>query len=206
LVLRRLGVGPHREEHVVGVVGAAGEDLAAVDDVLLAVAHGLRAQRGEVGAGLGLGVADREDELAGQDAGEEAGLLLVGPEGDERRADGVERHEGHRGARPHGLVEEQELVHGRAALAAVLLGPADAQPAVLADPSDHRAVQLTALGAAEAGPDVVGHEPGEVGPQLVAERSLVGGEVEVHYAPYTGTGGSALARRSTTAGPTSAGS
>ena len=61
----------HGQPDVVGLVGAAGEDLVAVDEPLVAVAHGPGSQRGEVGAGTGLGVADGAVDLAGQDARQE---------------------------------------------------------------------------------------------------------------------------------------
>src|SRR6202035_2871474 len=60
---------------VVGGVRAGGEDLLPVDHVVVAVADGPGAQRGEVGARLGLGVADREVHLPGQDARQEEVLL-----------------------------------------------------------------------------------------------------------------------------------
>ena len=62
--------------------------------------------------------------------GRNVGLLLVGAVAHERRADGVEGDERDRGLRPLDLVVEDELVGGRSALAAELLRPADAQPAV----------------------------------------------------------------------------
>src|SRR5437899_8981513 len=50
------------QPHVVGVTGQAGEDLLAVDDVLVAVAHGPRLQRGQVGAHARLRVPDARSE------------------------------------------------------------------------------------------------------------------------------------------------
>ena len=64
LVLGGLGIGADGQPDVVGVAGQAGEDLRPVDDVLVAVAHGPGGQRGQVGAGVGLGVADAEVDLA----------------------------------------------------------------------------------------------------------------------------------------------
>ena len=54
LVLRHAGVGAREQEAPVGDVGVAGPDLVAVDHVLVAVARRRRAQRREVGAGVGL--------------------------------------------------------------------------------------------------------------------------------------------------------
>jgi hypothetical protein len=47
LVLGGIGVGPGGQPHVVGVLDRAGEDLLAVDHVLVAVAHGPRLERGQ---------------------------------------------------------------------------------------------------------------------------------------------------------------
>ena len=79
-VLLGLRVGAHRQPDVVGVGDQAGPHLLAVDDVVVAVAHGGGAQRGQVGARAGLGVADREVQLARGDLGQEELLLLVGAE------------------------------------------------------------------------------------------------------------------------------
>ena len=52
----------------VGVVRAGGPDLLAVDDVVVAIAHGARLQAGEVAAGARLAVALAPDDLAARDA------------------------------------------------------------------------------------------------------------------------------------------
>ena len=85
---------------------------------------------------------------------------------------------------PHRLVEEDELLDGRAALAAVLLGPADPEPPV--------ARHL--LGdAAHGGPDAVaqsqlrldlgGEEVGVVVAQLLAQCLLLLGVADLHARP-----------------------
>ena len=182
-MLGGVGVGAHRQPDVVGQVGAAREDLGPVDDVLVAVAHGPGLQRGQVGARLGLGVADGEVDLAGQDAGEEERLLLLGAVAHDRRADGVDRHERERRARPPGLVEEDELVGGGPALAAVLLRPPDAEPAVLADAAHDLAPQLAAFAdLADAPAHLVGEQFGVVGAQLLAQGQLLGGLLQEHGA------------------------
>ena len=86
LVLRRVGVGAHEQLAVVGDVGPRAPDLLAGDDVVVAVAHGARAQRGEVGAGLRLGEALAPDALAAQDPRQVERALLVAALGDQRRA------------------------------------------------------------------------------------------------------------------------
>ena len=64
LVLRHRRVGAEDAEPEVAVVGAAGPDLLAVEDELVAVALGPRAERGEVGAGVGLAPELAPDLLA----------------------------------------------------------------------------------------------------------------------------------------------
>ena len=79
LVLDGVRIGAAGQPHVVGVVAAGGEDLLAVDDVLVALPHRAGAQRRQVGAGLGLGVADGELQLAGEDPRKEQLLLFPLP-------------------------------------------------------------------------------------------------------------------------------
>ena len=132
-MLGQLRVGAAGEPDVVGLVGAGGEDLAAVDDPLVAVEHRRRAQRGEVGARARLGVSDREVELAGEHPGQVLRLLLRRAEPHERRAHGGHRDERERRTAALDLVEHDVLLDRRPALAAVLLRPAEPEPAVLAD-------------------------------------------------------------------------
>ena len=75
LVLRHVVVGAGEEQAPLGVVGVAGPHLVAGEHVLVAVAVGPGAQRGEVGAGVGLAealapaVAPVDDARAGTAAG-----------------------------------------------------------------------------------------------------------------------------------------
>ena len=180
-MLRDLGVGAAGQPDVVGLVGTAREDLGPVDDVLLTVAHGPRAQRGEIGAGPGLGVADGEVQLAGEDLRQEERLLLLGTETHDGRPDGVDGDEGERRAGAPRLVEEDELVRRRPALPAELLGPPDAEPAVLADLAHHLRPGLAALAAlGQARPHLVGEELGVVLTQLGAQLLLFGALFEEH--------------------------
>ena len=78
LVLGGVGVGAAEDEDVVGDEPLGGPDLLAVDDPLVAVEHGLGAERGEVGAGVGLGEALAPGDLAREDLGQEELLLLLG--------------------------------------------------------------------------------------------------------------------------------
>ena len=130
LCLATFRVGPRGQPDVVGVAGQAGEDLGPVDHVLVAVAHARVVSDARSVPDVGLGVADAEVDLPGQDLGQEELLLLLRAELHDGRAHGVDGQHGHRGPAAHRLVEEDELLDGRAALAAPLLGPADAEPAV----------------------------------------------------------------------------
>ena len=130
LVLLGVRIGADGEPAVVGATGEGGPHLLAVDDVLVTVAHGAGLERGEIGAGLRLGVADAEVDVTGEDRREEELLLPLGAVVHDGRAHGVEREHGDRRTGPHRLVEEDELVDRTAFLAAVGLGPTDAGPAV----------------------------------------------------------------------------
>ena len=86
LVLGRVGIGAGQQHHPVGHVGERRPHLLAVDDVVVAVLHRPRLQRGQVGAGVGLRVALAPDLLAGEDLRRVALLLLLGAVRDDRRA------------------------------------------------------------------------------------------------------------------------
>src|SRR5262249_12696351 len=118
-----------------------------------------------------------------EDAREERLLLRLGAELHERRPDGVDRDHGQRRARAVRLVPEDELLERRAALAAVLLRPADAEPAVGPHAADDVAedrppdlVPLRVQRRAQLGRE----ELAVVAADLAAERVLLGREVEVH--------------------------
>ena len=126
LVLRRVGVGAHEQLAVVGDVRARAPDLLAGHDVLVAVARRLRAQRREIGAGLGLGEALAPHVLALEDARKVVRPLRVGSFGDERRAgvhqaDEVDADVRRVGARV--LLEVHELLADRQPAAAELGRP-----------------------------------------------------------------------------------
>ena len=137
LVAGEVGVGAAGQPDPVGVLDQRGPHLLAVDHPLVALAGGLGLQRRQVGARAGLGVADREVQVAGEDLREEELLLLVGAVAHDRRPDRVERQVGDRHPGHGRGVGEDQLLDHRARLAAVLLGPADAQPAVGPDLPDH---------------------------------------------------------------------
>ena len=63
LVLRRIRVRPRQQEAVVAVLCAGREHLLAIDDPLVAVSHRAGAHSGEIGAPVGLRVAEAEEDL-----------------------------------------------------------------------------------------------------------------------------------------------
>jgi hypothetical protein len=149
-------------------VRAGGEDLLPVDHVLLTVAHGPGAQRGEVGARLRLGVADREVHLPGQDARQEevllprrAVLLQGGP-------DGLQGDRGQRHVGAGRLVREDLLLHLAEPPAAVPRRPAHPEPPVPPHPADHIPVHRPVPLGEQLGALAGRQQSGEVGPQLVA--------------------------------------
>ena len=133
LVLGGVLVGPAQDEDVVGDEALGGPDLLTVDDPLVAVELGGGLQAGQVGAGVGLGEALAPGDGAGEDAGDELLLLLLGaPLQDGGADEGVaEEVATHRGAGPGELLGEDHALHGGEALAAVLRGPGGADPTAL---------------------------------------------------------------------------
>jgi hypothetical protein len=86
-VLGGARVGAGQQEDVVGVLGLRGPDLLAVDHPLVAVELGLRLERGEVGAGVGLAEALAPRHLAREDLGQELLLDLLAAPLEDRGAD-----------------------------------------------------------------------------------------------------------------------
>jgi hypothetical protein len=182
-VRRRVGIGATGEPDVVGVVRAAGEDLGAVHGVVVAVTHGARPQRREVGAGFRLGVPDREVDLAGEDAGQEAPLLLLAALLDEGGPHRVERHEGEGRAGPAGLLEPDLLLDRRASPPAVLAGPADTEPAVGAHLPNDPALKRAGLHRSQLCAHLGGDQPCVVLANLLPQRLLLGRVINVHLSP-----------------------
>ena len=89
LLLRRR-VGAHQAEDPVGVLRERRPGLLPVDDVVVAVAHGARLQRGEVGARARLGKALAPPVVEIGDARQESLLLRLAAERDHHRADHVD--------------------------------------------------------------------------------------------------------------------
>ena len=117
------------------LVGRCRPDLATVEHPPVTVTNGLRRDRRQITATVGLAHADAERQLAAADAREEALLLLLGAELGEHRA---RLPVGHpmmpdRGAPAQQLLDDDEAVDRRAIVAPVLLGQGHAQPATPAE-------------------------------------------------------------------------
>ena len=183
LVLHGFRVGAAGQPDVVGVVGAGGEDLLPVDDVLVAVAHGGGAQRRQVGAGLRLGVADREVHLTGQDRRQELLLLLslpnccsVGPtvcsvtagSGTSARCASLTKIDCSMGPKP-----KPPNSFGQ---------PTPSLPS-LAHPPDHRAVGLVVTVLLHRLHLVGRDQVRKVLPQFGLQLALLRGQVDEHCAP-----------------------
>ena len=99
--------------------------------------RGLRRDVREVGAGAGLGVPLAPQLLDRRDPRQEALLLLLGAEGDQGRSEQLltEVVDPGGGVRRGVLLVEDHLLEQRQPAAAVLLGPAEAGPAVLGEVS-----------------------------------------------------------------------
>ena len=179
-----LRVGARRQPDIVGVADQAGPHLGAVDHPVAVVAHRPGFERGQVGAGVGLAVADGEVHLAAQDPRQKVFLLLLAAELHQRGTDRVDGEEGDRHTGALRFVEEDELLDRGAPLAAPLLGPADAQPAVL--PQLARQVLVDRprhLAPPHHFLDLGRDQPGEVGAQLLLQSLLGLGQRNAHFSP-----------------------
>ena len=137
LVLRRVGIGAAEQEAEVGVVGARGPHLLAVDHPLVAVAHGTGGQGRQVAARAGLAHPEARGDLAAQDRqGVVADLVLGAVVEDRRRHDAEALHVGGAGHLRLGqLLDEHERLDRSGVAAAALGRPARHEPAGV----EHRA-------------------------------------------------------------------
>ena len=122
------------QDQEVAVDPVADEGLLAVEDDLVAVLHGRGLDRGQVAPGVGFRHGDRRDDVAGDAAGEVFVLLLLGGEGDDVGDDdvAVERGGEPRVVRPDHLLGDDDGIEEIRPQAAVLLGDAHAEEALLA--------------------------------------------------------------------------
>ncbi|MNZ73831.1 hypothetical protein D3C78_922590 [compost metagenome] len=182
LVARALRVGARGQPDVVGRLGAGGPQLVAVDHEVVAFRARGGLQHRQVGAGVRFGIADGEDDLAGGDAGQELLLLQRAAVLHQRRTDRADGDERQRRAGDVGFLEEDQLLGGGVALAAVRLRPAHCQPAIAAHLADGLAIQVAAFLAAQLAAQLRGHQVLEVVPHLQAQGVLLGGQIDEHVA------------------------
>ena len=163
VVLGHVGIRPHKAEDPVGVVGAGGPDLLAIDHEVVALVLRPGTKGGEVRPGTGFRVALAPPDLSPGDAGQVTDLLVLGAVFEKGRPDHRGAHAGNRRADLQGahlleqrdellLVEPRATVflrpgrHGEAALGAAI----DPQPLVvrhrhLGATAGHSARSATAL-------------------------------------------------------------
>ena len=176
----------HQRETPVRPVGVGRPDLAAVDDVMVAVAHRAAGERGQVRAGIRLRIALAPDCLAGEDARQVARLLLLGAEGEQHGTHHL-RAEGHRPRRAGevAFLLEDEPLRRRPAGSAGGFRPVGAHPAALGDGA-HPVHDIIAREQA-AVPYLVAHilrEPfPDEGAHLLAEGAVPVGNLDLHDRP-----------------------
>ena len=146
LFLRRL-VGAREHEYVRRIVRQRGPGLLPVDDEFVAIEPRLGVQVGEVGAGIGFGIALAPDFLAGEYRRQITAALRFGAEAHQYRPD----HEyavvlKARDAPALHLLEEDQQFRRGEAHAAVLARPAGRDPAL----GRHAQVPGLVLGPAQA--------------------------------------------------------
>src|SRR5690606_21848919 len=180
--------GAGEDEAPVGPEGVRRPHLLAVDHPLVAVELGPGGDVGQVAPRAGLGVPLAPQLGAGGDGRQEPLLLLGRAEGDERRPEqglaDVAEPAGRPG--PGVLLVEDDLLPQRQAAPAVLLGPADAGPAVGAEvPLPGEALLEQRELVARAAPAADHREVApqallEEGPHLVAEGPVLRRLPEIH--------------------------
>ena len=176
-------VGARGQPDVVGELRTTGEHLRSVDHEVVAVADGGGAQRREVASCAGLGVSDREVDLALEDRGQEFRLLFVGAVLNECGPDGVQRDERQRRVHPPRFFAEDVLLECGQTAAAVLDGPCHAEQTRFAECAPALGHGVAALHQpGHCGAPLRSHDRLEALPVVQAEPLLFGGVVEVHQA------------------------
>src|SRR5690606_30077282 len=127
--------GADERDHVVAKMRAAGPDLPPVDLPPAVDLGGGRAERGEIGARVGLAHADAEIAFAAHDTRQDGLALFLRAEPEQQRAalpvgDPVERHG--RAGRKQFLGDDVAIQRGPL-VAAILLRPGHAEPALGAE-------------------------------------------------------------------------
>src|SRR5262249_7374508 len=128
--------------------------LGAVDEIAAVRARRARANGRQVGARVRLAHADRERELAADDAGQDLLTLRLRAEAEQQRAALAIGHP----VRAHGRAGGEHLLHDDVALekgalvAAILLRPRHPDPAARADAARELAVESAPRARAPGGP------------------------------------------------------
>ena len=198
---RGVRIGSGHQVDVGGIVGRGGVHLLAVDDVLVAVAHGPALQARQVGAGLGFREAQGENDLTIDQPGNELLLLFLCPGGQNGRC--AAAGPAHCDAGASELLFHDVLFNSATALAAVFLGPADSYPLAFSDLSNQFSVVLAAatlLSGLQFSQDVIGNVFRDESLDFLAEGFLFRCVCKVHRGPFSNSldgGGSArqMARR-----------
>src|SRR5262249_37260987 len=146
----------------------------------VALERRLHAQRGEVGAGAGLGEAEAPEVLAAEDARREALLLLLGAVGEDGRPGDADAEvaDDVGGLRAAHLLDVGDLLRDARVAPAIRAGPGDADPARIGQPVLPRAQPPQPLLVGKARgllrPQVVGNVALEPAAELASERLELG--------------------------------
>ena len=163
------------------VLGVGDEDLGAVQEQAAVDLRRGRVHVAEVGAAAGLGETGRADDLAAGDAGEEAVLLGLRPEAQQRAGDQRVRDRddgGDHPVDPGQLLADHAVADDVGERAAVFLGDHRAEESQGRELRDQLGgVPLLALVALDVGQDL---GLGEA-PDGLAHQPLVVGQVEIHH-------------------------
>src|ERR1700722_11062654 len=171
-------------------------DLLSVYDEVVPVFDSARLQRSHVGAGVGFRISLAPDFFGGEYLRDEALLLLLGAQPDQSRPDqhDAEDVQHHRGVHRRHLLAEDELLSDAGVAAAILLGPAQADPSAfmqLAMPLQAPLpIALALVQHAElvvdrtaAGADL-GQICGNKTSELLPEGFVLGAVLEIHRCYY----------------------
>jgi len=124
----------HETEYPIGFMGIGRPDFLAVDDVMVALTHGLGFQRGEIRSGPRFRITLAPPDIAGKNARQMLLFLRFVTEGvDHRSHHGQTEWRKSRCVSGGHLLVENMLLHRRPSSAAILPGPIDRYPAFLVE-------------------------------------------------------------------------
>jgi hypothetical protein len=132
-MLRGLGIGARHDHAPVAVVRPGAPDLLSVEHPAVALAHGARAQPGEIASGVGLAEELAPDHLAARHLAQVAALLRLRAVGEDRGPEHAvaDRVEARRRVEARLFLIPDHLLHAAEVLAAELLRPAETCPALI---------------------------------------------------------------------------